>query len=96
MAQIITITALAAMAISASASAFAQGNVSVERGLYVSITGGCHDCHTEGYRDSGGKIDPDKAMKGDATFGWRSPLGVGYAVNLRLYAYIRDEECFRR
>jgi hypothetical protein len=62
-AQIITITALAAMAISASASAFAQGNVSVERGLYVSITGGCHDCHTEGYRDSGGKIDPDKAMR---------------------------------
>jgi hypothetical protein len=82
------------MAISASASAFAQGNVSVERGLYVSITGGCHDCHTEGYRDSGGKIDPDKAMKGDATFGWRSPLGIAYAVNLRLYAFIRDEDAF--
>lgn len=68
--------------------------VSVERGLYISIIGGCHDCHTEGYRQSGGKIDPDKAMKGDATFGWRSPLGVAYAVNLRLFAFLRDEDAF--
>jgi hypothetical protein len=33
-------------------------------------------------------------MKGDATFGWRSPLGIAYAVNLRLYACIRDEDAF--
>jgi len=92
MAQITTIAVLAAMAI--SASAFAQENVSVERGLYVSIIGGCQDCHTQGYRESGGKIDPDKAMKGDPTLGWRGPQGIAYAVNLRLFAYLRDEDAF--
>ena len=40
------------------------------------------------------KIDPDKAMKGNATVGWRSPLGVAYATNLRLFAYLRDKDTF--
>jgi hypothetical protein len=75
-------------------AAFAQGEVSVERGLYVSIIGGCHDCHTEGYRQSGGKIDPAKAMTGDGSLGWRGPWGVTYPSNLRLKAYIRDEDAF--
>lgn len=50
--------------------ALAQSEVSVERGQYISIIGGCHDCHTEGYNQSGGKIDPAKAMKGNASVGW--------------------------
>ena len=29
--------------------------VSVERGAQVAITGGCHDCHTVGYVEMGGK-----------------------------------------
>ena len=72
----------------------AQSEVSVERGQYISIIGGCHDCHTEGYSESGGKIDPAKAMKGNASIGWRGPWGVTYAVNLRLFAYLRDEDGF--
>jgi hypothetical protein len=44
-------------------AAFAQGEVSVERGLQVSITAGCHDCHTEGYMETDGQIDPKKATK---------------------------------
>lgn len=75
-------------------SALAQSNVSVERGLYVSIIGGCHDCHTEGYSQSGGKIDPSKAMMGNASLGWRGPWGVSYATNLRLKAILRDEATF--
>jgi hypothetical protein len=43
-------------------AAFAQGEVSVQRGLQVSIIGGCHDCHTEGYSETEGKIDPEKAL----------------------------------
>ena len=74
--------------------ALAQNVISVERGLYVSIIGGCHDCHTEGYSESGGKIDPTKAMKGNAKMGWRGPWGVTYAINLRLKAYLRDEDGF--
>jgi Cytochrome c len=65
----------------------------VERGLYVSIIGGCHDCHTEGYSESGGKIDPSKALKGNS-IGWRGPWDVVYAANLRATAYIRDEDQF--
>jgi hypothetical protein len=74
--------------------ALAQSDISIERGLYVSIIGGCHDCHTEGYRESGGKIDPSKAMKGISSLGWKGPWGVAYASNLRLKAYLRDEDSF--
>ena len=63
--------------------ASAQGEVSVKRGLQVSITGGCHDCHTEGYKESEGKIDPEKAMRGSSV-GWRGPWGTTYATNLRV------------
>jgi hypothetical protein len=56
---------------------------SVERGLYVSIVGGCHDCHTQGYNESGGKIDPAKALMG-STVGFRGPWGTTYPANLRI------------
>jgi hypothetical protein len=75
-------------------SALAQDDPSIERGLYLSIIGGCHDCHTEGYNESGGKIDPAKAMMGNASLGWQGPWGVTYAANLRLKANIRDEDAF--
>ena len=74
-------------------TAFAQGEVSVERGLYVSIIRGCHDCHTEGYNEAEGKIDPEKALKGSSV-GWRGPWGTTYVVNLRLVASLSDEDLF--
>jgi len=69
------------------------GEVSVERGLKVSIVGACHDCHTEGYRESEGKIDPEKALKGSKV-GWRGPWGTTYAANLRRLAQRLDEDGF--
>ena len=63
-------------------SQLAADEVSVERGLYVSIIGGCHFCHTEGYREAEGKIDPAQALKG-SSIGWRGPWGTTYAANLR-------------
>src|SRR5688500_818887 len=63
-------------------SQLAADEVSVERGLYISIIGGCHFCHTEGYREAEGKIDPEKALKGSSV-GWRGPWGTTYAANLR-------------
>ena len=69
------------------------GEVSVERGLKVSIVGGCHDCHTDGYRESEGKIDLDKALKGSGV-GWRGPWGTTYAGNLRLVASRLSEDGF--
>ncbi|MER9838445.1 hypothetical protein NKJ28_26275 [Mesorhizobium sp. M0145] len=74
-------------------AAFAQGEVSVERGLQVSIIGGCHDCHTEGYRETEGKIDPEKALMGNSV-GWRGPWGTTYATNLRIDASVMTERGF--
>jgi hypothetical protein len=72
---------LAALAIAPLGPVWAA-DATVERGLYVSIIGGCHFCHTEGYRESEGTIDPDKALKG-STLGWQGPWGTSYAANLR-------------
>ena len=77
----------------ASATAYAQGTVSPERGLQVSIVGGCHDCHTEGYNEAEGKIDPAKAMLGNHV-GFRGPWGTTYASNLRLIASLLRENGF--
>src|SRR5215207_3875231 len=60
-----------------------EGEVSVEHGLQVSITHGCHDCHTAGYAESEGNLDPSAALKG-SSIGWRGPWGTTYALNLRL------------
>jgi mono/diheme cytochrome c family protein len=73
--------------------AAAQDAVSVERGLHISIIGGCHDCHTEGYNEANGQIDPAKALKG-VPLGWRGPWGTTYAKNLRLVAANISEDEF--
>ena len=73
------------------ASQLAADEVSVERGLYISIIGGCHFCHTEGYREADGKIDTEKALKGSSV-GWRGPWGTTYAANLRELASWSSED----
>jgi hypothetical protein len=71
----------------------AAGEISIERGLQVSILAGCQDCHTEGFRESLGKIDPAKAMKG-SSIGWQGPWGTSYPPNLRLTAASLGEDGF--
>jgi hypothetical protein len=75
----------------APSSLQAADEVSVERGLYISIIGGCHFCHTEGYREAEGKIDPAKALQG-SSIGWGGPWGTTYAANLRDSALGFDED----
>ena len=65
--------------------------VSVKRGAQVAITGGCHDCHTAGYGEQGGKIDPAAALKG-TSLGWQGPWGTTYPANLRLVAKDKGSE----
>src|SRR3569623_1081392 len=72
-----------AIAVSLGTAAVAAVAPSVEMGKHVSIVGGCHDCHTVGYAESGGKIDPNTALKGNPV-GYAGPWGVNYAKNLRL------------
>ena len=69
----------------APAAVAADGVVSVERGALVAVMGGCHDCHTNGYNESNGKIDPAVALKGKSV-GFMGPWGTTYPLNLRLTA----------
>jgi mono/diheme cytochrome c family protein len=73
-----------------STSVFAQ-DVSVANGARVAVIGGCHDCHTVGYGESGGQIDPAAALKGNPV-GYGGPWGVNYAKNLRLVASTMSED----
>jgi mono/diheme cytochrome c family protein len=66
-----------------STAAFAADAPSVEFGKHISIVGGCHDCHTVGYAENGGKIDPDKALQGNPV-GYVGPWGTNFARNLRI------------
>ena len=60
-----------------STAAVAAETPSVELGKHISIVGGCHDCHTVGYAQSG-QIDPDKALKGNPV-GYEGPWGTNFA-----------------
>jgi hypothetical protein len=84
---------LAALALGAPGAAVAAGDASVEWGKHVSIVGGCHDCHTVGYNESGGKIDPVSALKGSPV-GFQGPWGTTYPANLRLTAKDKTEDEF--
>ena len=54
------------------------------RGKYLSIIGGCNDCHTAGYAEAGGVVPVERWLMGDK-LGWRGPWGTTYATNLRLF-----------
>ena len=56
----------------------------VDRGRYIVKIGGCNDCHTPNYPQSGGKVPEKDWLTGDM-LGWRGPWGTTYPTNLRLY-----------
>ena len=85
--------AVAAGLIALAVSNAAADGVSIEEGLRMSIVGGCHDCHTEGYAVSGGQIDPENALRGSAV-GFRGPWGTTYPANLRLTLEKMSEDEF--
>ena len=60
------------------------GPPDIERGRYLTIIGGCNDCHTAGYAAAAGKVPEKDWLMGDS-LGWRGPWGTTYAINLRLY-----------
>jgi hypothetical protein len=91
--HLLILACLGSAAGAACGSPTVAGEISIERGLQVSIIAGCQDCHTEGYRASEGKIDPSKAMKG-SSIGWQGPWGTSYPQNLRLTAASLSEDGF--
>ena len=82
---------LALGAMIAASTAAGAAEVSVARGAQVAITAGCHDCHTMGYLESGGKVDPAASLKG-TPLGWQGPWGTTYAANIRLVAKDKGSE----
>lgn len=56
----------------------------IAHGRYMAVVGGCNDCHTAGYPQSGGRIPLKKWLAGSA-LGWHGPWGTTYAPNLRLF-----------
>ncbi|MGE3302802.1 MAG: c-type cytochrome [Hyphomonadaceae bacterium] len=54
----------------------------VAAGRYLVQIGGCNDCHTAGFAESGGNVPESEWLKGGV--GFRGPWGVTYPTNLRL------------
>ncbi len=55
----------------------------VQRGEYLIMTSGCHDCHTPDYLAKGPMTAPETFLTG-GKMGWRGPWGTTYPANLRL------------
>jgi hypothetical protein len=51
-------------------------------GRYLTLVGGCNDCHTVGWAESNGKTPPAEQLTGSPV-GYRGPWGTTYAANLR-------------
>ena len=60
-------------------------------GQYLTIVGGCNDCHTVGWAESNGKTPPAEQLTGSPV-GYRGPWGTTYAANLRSVAQRASED----
>ena len=56
----------------------------VDRGRALTVLGGCNDCHTDGYAESGGKTPEVEWLTGSSV-GFQGPWGTSYPANLRRY-----------
>ena len=63
---------------------------SIERGRYLTVVGGCNDCHTDGYAQSAGNIPESERLMGSAV-GFNGPWGTTYPKNLRLLVQSMSE-----
>jgi mono/diheme cytochrome c family protein len=63
----------------------------LQRGKYLITIGGCNDCHTANYPESGGKTPEADWLTGTAV-GFQGPWGTTYPANLRLTMQSMSEE----
>jgi mono/diheme cytochrome c family protein len=81
---------LAALAANANAARPTADMGTIARGKYVAMIGGCNDCHTPHYPESGGKVPESEWLTG-ASVGFQGPWGTTYPANLRLLAQSMSE-----
>jgi len=62
----------------------------IAQGEYIARIGGCNDCHTPGYPQSGGKVPKAQWLVGTPV-GWMGPWGTTYPINIRLKAADMDD-----
>lgn len=74
-------------------SAQGAAAASVEEGARLAVISGCHDCHTPGYAQTGGQLDPAKSLVGDGV-GFQGPWGTTYPANLRITLSTMSEADF--
>jgi len=75
---------------SGSALAGQANKTSVERGRYLVTVGGCNDCHTAGYAQTGGNTPESEWLTGSPV-GFSGPWGTTYPANLRLTVQTMNE-----
>jgi mono/diheme cytochrome c family protein len=66
-----------------AAAGDAAQDARVARGRYLVAIGGCNDCHTANYSQTGAKV-PEKEWLTGVPVGFQGPWGTSYAANLRL------------
>lgn len=60
-------------------------------GQYLTMVGGCNDCHTVGWAESNGRTPPAQQLTGSPV-GYRGPWGTTYPANLRTVAQRASED----
>lgn len=55
----------------------------IDQGRYLVAVGGCNDCHTPGFAQTGGDVPETQRLMGNPV-GYAGPWGVTYANNLRI------------
>lgn len=88
-----TSTPVEAAAVDAAAAPSVRAASSVDAGRYLVVVGGCNDCHTSGYLESGGALPEEEWLTGSIV-GFRGPWGTSYPSNLRLTVQDYDEDTF--
>ena len=64
---------------------YVAADTAIEAGRYLTVLGGCNDCHTPQWGPTNGKLEEAKWLTGSPV-GTRGPWGTSYARNLRLAA----------
>ena len=62
-----------------------------QAGEYLTVVGGCNDCHTQGWSESDGKVAPADRLAG-MNVGFRGPWGTSYGKNLRTIVQRQTED----